>query len=77
MCFAPKVSAPKVEAPAMAPEPIKDDPAPVSYGTAKDEEKSGTSTLKVDKNPMAKSTPTSTPKSGRISSKFGMNKSRK
>ena len=76
MCFAPKVSAPKVEAPAMAPEPIKDDPAPVSYGTAKDDEKSGTSSLKVEKTPAPKSAPVS-PKQGRISSKFGMNKSRK
>ena len=76
MCFAPKVSAPKVEAPAMAPEPIKDDPAPVSYGTAKDDEKSGTSSLKVEKTPTPKSAPV-VPKQGRISSKFGMNKSRK
>lgn len=76
MCFAPKVSVPKVEAPAAPPEPVSTDPAPVSYGTSKDDEKSGTSTLKVDKTPAPKTSPVAA-KPSRISSKFGMNKSSK
>lgn len=81
MCFSPKVSMPKVEPPATPAEPVKDDPAPVSYGASptEDKEKSGTASLKVDKPSTATSTyskPPSTNKS-KITSKFGMNKSRK
>lgn len=77
MCFAPKVSAPKVSAPAPEPEPIKDDPAPVSYGTPKkdEEEKSGTGSLTIakDKKPASPSKP----KGSAVSRRFGMNGSRK
>lgn len=78
MCFAPKVSMPKVETPATPAEPIRDDPAPVSYGTSpsEDKEKSGTASLKVEKSPM-KPMSTKAKTTNRISSKFGMNKTRK
>lgn len=84
MCFAPKVSMPKVETPATPAEPIRDDPAPVSYGTSpsEDKEKSGTASLKVEKSPMKPMKPmkpmsTKAKPTNRISSKFGMNKTRK
>lgn len=60
MCFSPKIKTPSVNtSQAMAPEPIKDDPAGIVFGGSEDDKdkttgevsKSGRSSLKVTKSP--------------------------
>ena len=62
MCFSPKIKTPKVDtSQALAPEPIKDEPAGIVFGgtdpdkdnTTGEVSKTGRSSLKVAKSPAA------------------------